>query len=517
MTRKLNFLAAAFAAAVFVLPAQAAFIDCPPEATGAARANLTGSAFGGNFGSPSGFGDATVRWNNDGTATFTINTFGVRDVNSAAIHRASDNQVLLNLTDSQNVFRDGRLERTVTVNQTLADQIMRSPGDFFVQVGSPQFPAGALRGNLGINRFLGGDLRGANVVGGTQSQALGGFNASLRNDAQGRLFLDLDLTAQDVDSTFTRLNLLEGPAGEQGQSRLVLGENLQLQDGRLRRSIELDDALARDLVTRPQDFSIQGSTAEFPSGAFRGQFGWSNEVFVPVYGAIQGAMGSNWNSDLRVFNTSYDRTATVVIEYFPRGGGADASERLTSVTVEPRGTAFFTDVANLLPGNQGIGALRLTSNTRIAVTARVFNDLRPEGGTFGQVIPGLSRCAAISRGVLGGITNAADSDLAFQARTNVGFFNPSGENVTVRLLMTDSGGDQIAARAITLGPWQQTQMPLFAPQGGLFEGQTNLEAGTLSFHASAPVFGYGSVVDNATGDATTLFPQLDNAFPQPQN
>lgn len=496
------------------LPAQAAYVQCPEQNGQSVNARLLGSTFGGNFGSQTGFGQSSLQWNPNGTATINVSTFGIPGVNDAGLYRGSDGSgdLVFDLSDDQNMFQNGMLNRTITLDEDIADEIRRNPSNFSIRVDSPQFPDGALRGQLGSNRFLGGALSGSNVVGGTMSNASGAFTSSIRNDAQGRAFLDYEFTAANAGSNLTGLGIYEGGMGAQGNLRLNLGQNLQLDNGRYRGSIELNDALLRDLMNQPQNFYLQGDSSSFPNGVFRGQFGWSQETFIPVFGSADGVGGSQWRTDLRVFNTSHSQTATVAVEWFPRGSSEMTAAELTTLTIEPRGSAFFSDsMAALLPGQTGIGAVRLTSNTPIAASARVYNMGAVADGTFGQAVPGLSRCAAMSRGVLPGLTNNDGTNSGFNARTNIGFFNPTGETVTVQLRMNNSTGTELATRTITLAPWAQMQMPLLANSGGVFDVSDNLRSGTLSFHANGDVYAYASVVDNVTGDATTLLPQIDLA------
>lgn len=521
MKRLAHVISAAAFTVALALPAQAAYIQCGPNMEGSAGTRLVGSALGGDFGSPVGFGESSLRWNPSGTGTFDISTFGVENVNSAGLYRGAEGtagELVLQLTDGQNVFNDGSFNRTLDIDEDLANEIRANPGNFFIRVDSPEFQQGALRGQLGINRFFGGQFSGQTVVGGPQSTATGTFTSSIRLDDQGRTFLDYDILGDDLGDSLSSLAIFQGEAGTQGTQRLSLGTDMDLVNGRLQGSIELNDQLRNELLRNPQDFFIQGANSQFPAGVGRAQFGWSHETFVPVFGTASGAAGTHWNSDLRIFNSSHDQTESVFIEWYPRGEDASARE-VATVNIQPRGSAFFTNsMSELFPGASGIGALRITSSGPVAVSARIYNTGNPDGGTFGQAVPGLSRCAALSRGVIAGMLHGGSGLSAYEARTNVGFFNPTGQNVTVHLDMNDQSGAHMADRVITLGPWAQMQVPLFGPagSGSLFDMDEGVDAGTLSFHATGDIYAYGSVIDNTSGDATTLLPQADFSFTTPQ-
>jgi hypothetical protein len=511
------------AAACLTVPANAAFIFCPEDAAGATTAHLVGTALGGQMGSPHGFGDAQLTWGQQGDATFNINTWGVPGAHQIGLFRGAPGtagQQVMPLTDAQHTLQNGRFQRTVTFTDTaLAEELRSRPQDFFVRVDSPEFPQGAIRGQLGTQPFLGGFLEAGDWAGATApAGARGGFTTAFRDDPMtGQRFLDFDFHGTGLGNEFTGLEIWQGDRGTTGLHRLTIGQNHLLQNGRLRGTVALDDQLRRDILANPQNFHFRATGA---NAAFRGQLGMTHETFIPVFGSVAGANNTRWNSDVRIFNTSFHQDATVFIEYFERGTINEPASMVTTVVIPPRGSVVFDDAtANVLfPGLNTLGALRISSNVNVVAHARVYNDQRPDRGTFGQLIPGLSRCAAINRGVLGGLTNAvAGGTQAFNARTNVGFFNPNSQNATIVLQMHNAQGQVIASRTITLGPWQQTQMPLLATSGGLFDTIQEVVTGTLSFHSSAPVFAYGSVIDNLSGDATTLIPQADFSTPDLMN
>ena len=153
------------------------------------------------------------------------------------------------------------------------------------------------------------------------------------------------------------------------------------------------------------------------------------------------------------------------------------------------------------------GALRVTSATPLAVTSRIYVDRRAEElGTLGQFVPALPRASALRRGVLPHLSNQTDLSSGF--RTNIGFFNPTQSDVTVRLELRDDAGVLIGQSTVGLRGQSQQQRSI----GSYFPSIVlDPEADmTLSFDAGAPIFVYAAVNDNVSGDSMLVPAQPDS-------
>jgi CHRD domain len=110
--------------------------------TGAAEVNAQGVP---NQGDPDGIGTATLRVNPGlGRVCWTITVSGVAPVFAAHIHVApptAPGPIVVPL----NPYTGG----CVDVDKALAHEIVRDPGAYYVNVHNADFPAGALRGQLG--------------------------------------------------------------------------------------------------------------------------------------------------------------------------------------------------------------------------------------------------------------------------------------------------------------------------------------------------------------------------------
>jgi hypothetical protein len=98
-------------------------------------------------------------------------------------------------------------------------------------------------------------------------------------------------------------------------------------------------------------------------------------------------------------------------------------------------------------------------------------------------------------------------------RTNIGIYNGNdvGVTATIRLF---NGGTQLGSQAVSLGPRSGTQINrIFDVMGQAGLVTTNAHAVVESSSASAPLFTYGAVIDNATADSSFVAGQEDVPAP----
>jgi hypothetical protein len=133
----------------------------------------------------------------------------------------------------------------------------------------------------------------------------------------------------------------------------------------------------------------------------------------------------------------------------------------------------------------------------VSATARIYNDQRDAGeGTFGQFVQGLSMGGALQAGTIAFLSNE-DPATGEGFRSNIGWFNPNPVPVSVVLRGWDTSGALLGEVEHTAGGYEQLQRnlgqlwPALATYGNLY----------VTFTADAPLFFYGSVVDNVNGDA----------------
>lgn len=237
-------------------------------------------------------------------------------------------------------------------------------------------------------------------------------------------------------------------------------------------------------------FILLASTLALPASA--------KNMYIPAAGVTAGSNGTFWRTDLRIYNPSTVDEIDVTLHYLPQGvDGRNIAGRLFHIG--KRQTLVLDNVvATLAPELANtVGAIRIDSDTyasfEFIASSRTWTGTgdatRP--GTYGQFVPALDPAGANRSSAVLHVASRPD------VRTNLGVMNPGLEEVTVRMTLLgidgrpflESGPMIVPPRS--MGQWSITQ--LF---GGLYS-----ENGTVIIEATTPVFSWGSIVDNDSGDA----------------
>jgi hypothetical protein len=196
---------------------------------------------------------------------------------------------------------------------------------------------------------------------------------------------------------------------------------------------------------------------------------------IPVVAHAGGVGGTAWVSDVRLFNRG--RTAAnVMAVYTPDAGGFAA----VKLVIGAKQVIALNDVVRATMQSGGLGAFELQGDVAdLVVTSRTYTtDTR---GTFGQFAAGVNTSEAI-----GGARSATVTHLRNDAefRSNVGFTEVAGEAGVVRV-----GG----VMDVPVAPFQHWQMPA--------AGSGDLAVSFRVISGAARILGYGSSIDNRSGDA----------------
>jgi len=227
-----------------------------------------------------------------------------------------------------------------------------------------------------------------------------------------------------------------------------------------------------------------------------GTSGGASEIYmVAGIAHASGSGGSVWRSTLAVTNRSGGRAdLTLVYRY-----GSGTSTR--SYGLQNGGIVEWADVVSSLFGISAAsaGSVEVQSTRPVIVTARTYNE--GAAGTFGQFLPGVDDSSVISYG-REGILPQIKKTSAF--RTNIGFVNSGGSSVTVRTKLYSSSGSQLGSTVTTTIPARQWKQ-----ENDVFQraGVSSCDLGYASVEVTtngATVWAYASVVDNGTGDPTTI-------------
>jgi hypothetical protein len=213
-----------------------------------------------------------------------------------------------------------------------------------------------------------------------------------------------------------------------------------------------------------------------------------------------GAGGSVWRSTLCVTNRS-GATADLTLTYRMAGNTVTRTHMLPNSWIKE-----WEDVAASLfdQGANTSGSIEITSDAPVLVVARTYN--QAPDGTFGQGMPGNPDSEAATFGQIAVLPQLKKTS-AF--RTNVGFMNHGSAACSVRIRLYSENGSQIGNPIDTSVPakeWKQIN-DVFGEAG---VGQCPIGYATIEVRtAGGMVWAYGSVVDNGTGDPTTIVPFME--------
>jgi len=213
--------------------------------------------------------------------------------------------------------------------------------------------------------------------------------------------------------------------------------------------------------------------------------------WVPVVSRGPGANGTQWRSDLALLNAG-DVAATVQGQLHASGGLAAGT-----VVIPPGGQVAVTDVVGAL-GASGSGALEILSDTPVLVASRTYD--QGGSGTVGQEYASYATADGLSAGQSAWLPQLAQN-AAY--RSNIALTNTGSETAVVWVVLFDGFGVPLAAYNVALAPgeWKQQNRPFFG-----YAGQTALDNGyaQVAVTVGTGVVATASVIDNVTGDATTV-------------
>jgi hypothetical protein len=227
-------------------------------------------------------------------------------------------------------------------------------------------------------------------------------------------------------------------------------------------------------------------------------------VWVPVASYASGLNQSQWRSDLGLLNNSvFDlgirTTANVQIAFYGTSGTVT-----NTTTVAVGAQSILTDVVGQL-GGTGSGALKVTSDQPLEVTARTYNQVASTENCYANGTEGQDYPAVVSSGGLGAGQSAYLAGLTENAsyRCNIGVVNIGTAPATVLVTLFDGEGDNLGNYTVSLaaGQWSQATQPFLNDAG-----QTAMDSGyaTITVQTGSGVFGFASVIDNITNDPTTV-------------
>ena len=248
-------------------------------------------------------------------------------------------------------------------------------------------------------------------------------------------------------------------------------------------------------AARTGTLTIAGQTFTVNQGAGGG--GGAYTYYVPAMAHNPGSSGTQWRSDLAVANTS-SSTASLTLTYY-----SSSSPVVRSTTLAGNGTTKWGNVLESLfgvaSGTSTQGTVVISANVPLAIVARTYN--QAPSGTYGQFYPAVRSAHTIVSGQTAYLPGLEKST-AF--RTNVGAINLGSSTCTVQFGVYTGSGVQVGSNVTSSVPaerWAQLN-DLFGTAGA--GNQSVAYAKVQPVSSGCQIWAYASVVDNATGDPTTV-------------
>jgi hypothetical protein len=456
-----------------------------------------------------GFANATLRFDQNGAGTLQSSTLGLGDnITSFSLFRGdplNGGILVQTFPTSASNFQNGRFSTAIMIDAATAAMIQQNPGSFLLVANSSDASQGMVVGTLSPMNTS--QFSGALATNSTSGGA-GAFGFSLTPLSNGNGYqLNFDIQTSGLSNNVSSFQLSSPLTGA-----ITFDENATGTNGRFVGSTQISTAAGQALICNPASFTLSATNQGTP--VVSGTVGIASEIFIPAAGTAHGINGTNFMTDLNLFdNDPSGSNASIFVQFFPTQTPNPNASNVSAFSIGGRATVSSRDISStIFNGNlNGIGALRiLSSSNNVFANARVYNNQVSNGrGTFGQMVPGLTRSQAFTEGALVGLvnTNPSTTISAASARTNVGFFNPNDTSTFVGLELRDSGGNVIGRSLVQLGPYEHTQLPL-SGANGLFSTSGDIDTSTAYFVSGAPIFAYASIVDNVSGDGSYVSPSI---------
>ena len=220
-------------------------------------------------------------------------------------------------------------------------------------------------------------------------------------------------------------------------------------------------------------------------------------IILPVIGRFPGDGGTQWRTDVFIFNPYADQT-TVTLKFYDAAGLRQHSAVLDGF----RSLSLPDVVLNTFGVANAGGPLEIHSTTRIEARARIYNTGNP-AGQFGQGVPGIAKDRLSRQASIYGLSGTG-------SRVNIGVMNPHDHPVTVGLSVADRNNVPLHSETFDVQPHTYRQFSNIFTLFGI-PAQDGVRVSFNEFDDA--IYGYASEVRNDTGDAVFVFGTAPNTGP----
>ena len=248
-------------------------------------------------------------------------------------------------------------------------------------------------------------------------------------------------------------------------------------------------------------FSLLVFLAQMQSNNLVIPVGGSPQILIPAAGAIQGANGTFFRSDVSLVNyTTHNQR--VQLRWLPQGV-TGSGIAIREITIPALSGIVSEDFVTNVMAQSGLGSILITgvaadgfgdSTARLFATSRIWsNQPGLSSGTVSQSFPSLPTTSIISTNL--SLLGLRRDD---RYRLNVGIVNLDPSNPQEFQIIVGGSSATPETTNVTVPPLSMVQTSLVGPAlSNLQVAVQNVSAGTRTSSWIA----YGSSIDNTTGDA----------------
>jgi hypothetical protein len=229
----------------------------------------------------------------------------------------------------------------------------------------------------------------------------------------------------------------------------------------------------------------------------------SEPLWIAAAAHVHGRNGTVWRTDLEIC-VSQAHEVEYRLELY-ESDQANPEPPSESFTLDAGHCVRYADVVRSVFDARTTGALRVVPVDGVILASSRTYTRRADGGTYGQYIAAVPESeftswSSYSR--LAPVFHSSDPTEGF--RTNVGLVNGSDSAAEVLLEVRASDHRLLHEVLVDLGPFEHRQLNGFL-EGVAADGDL-VDASIVVWNRTHPskLFGYASVVDNATGDAVFM-------------